>query len=59
VRPECDGTVRPLCTFGEHAGAMSGGRTYQVEKASLSLQRVHLFSVAQTALRRTGVGCGL
>ena len=57
--PERDSTVGPLRTFREHAGAMGGGGTDQLEKASLSLQRVHLFSVAQNALRTTGVGCGL
>jgi hypothetical protein len=31
----------------------------QTEEAGLSLQRVHRFSVAQNALRTTGVGCGL
>ena len=58
----CDCAVGPLHTFGQGACATDAGGVGvadQAEEASLSLHRVHLFSVAQHALRTTGVVCGL
>lgn len=49
--------VGPLHALGEDRGGV--GVADQTEEAGLSLQRVHRFSVAQNALRTTGVGCGL
>jgi hypothetical protein len=49
--------VGPLHALGEDRGGV--GVADQTEEAGLGLQRVHLFRVAQNALRTTGVGCGL
>lgn len=49
--------VGPLHALGEDRGGV--GVADQTEEAGLGLQRVHLFRVAQNALRTTGVCCGL